>query len=415
MLSKVVALRTAAALFRGHSPKQLVIQFTDACNARCPQCGMRADRVFARSRLDYGDVRRILHTAAGQGCLSVSLTGGEPLLYSEQVFQLLEYAHSLGIRYTRTGTNGFVFRVARPSAFERRMATLASRIREANVHTFWISLDSADPARHEQARGLPGVVEGIRRALPVFHAYGVYPSVNLGLNRHMGKKPLEPCVDRETFANQVRGALEDFFNAVLNLGFTMANVCYPMSLGPGDPAAAYQATSDANLVRFTDEERSILFTVLAEVARAYRPRIRVFSPLSSLSALSAQHDGGGRTGEPCRGGVDFFYISASTKQLYPCGFRGTEPLGDPADPASWKSRRRPNCYGCDWECFRDPSQLVAPFTRITRHPMRTARWAAGKREEARLWRQDWSYYSACSYFSSAAPLDSDRLLKFSPH
>ena len=114
-----VLSKALLALLWGKPPGQLVIQYTDSCNARCAQCGMTADNRFDRSKLDDNLVRRILETAAARGVMSVSLTGGEPLLYARQVFELLAYARDLGIRFTRTGTNGFMLRHYEAAGFRR--------------------------------------------------------------------------------------------------------------------------------------------------------------------------------------------------------------------------------------------------------------------------------------------------------
>lgn len=405
-------MRAGVALLKGRAPGQLVVQFTDMCNAHCPQCGMAADRSFRRSKLDPRFVRRVLETAAGRGCVSVSLTGGEPLLYADQVFELLGHARDLGIRYTRTGTNGFLFQPRRKQDFHTRVARLAGQIREAGVYTFWISLDSANAGVHEQSRGLPGVVEGIRRALPILHHHGIYPAVNLGINRSMGNTPIDPLSQPEVFSLQARTALRDFYDTVLDMGFTTANVCYPMSFDNQETASAYRATSNTALVNFSTEERALLFQAIAEVTREYRSSIRIFTPVSSLAALSAQHSGASDGVEACRGGVDFFYLSAASRQLYPCGFRGSQPLGDPTDPRAWASDGTCDCGSCDWECFRDPSHMVAPLTRIFRHPARTASWMMRRGDLARSWWGDMRYYSACAYFSSTRPPAPDRLRHF---
>jgi hypothetical protein len=389
-----------------------VIQYTDYCNARCSQCGMSADNAFHRSKLDPPFVRRMLETAASQGVMSVSLTGGEPLLFADEVFELLGCAHELGIHLTRTGTNGFMFRAYEAADFSEKIAALASRLRDARVHTFWISLDSADPEMHERNRGLSGVVEGIRQALPVFHAHDIYPAANLGLNRAMGWTIVDPLSDPGVFAAQARDALRDFYRAAIDMGFTMANVCYPMSLDNTDEAAAYRATSTAGLVEFTQTERDILFRVLAEVTREFRPYIRIFTPLCSLEALSGREGSPGRVAA-CRGGVDFFYVAASDRALYPCGFRGTEPLGDPTNPATWRTRSRAQCRRCDWECFRDPSQMLAPFTGLLRHPYRPLRWTLTDPRGVRTWHDDLRYYSACGYFAAFRAPQPERLARFS--
>ena len=46
------AVRGGLSLLRGRVPGQLVIQYTDACNARCPQCGMRTTERYLRSKLE---------------------------------------------------------------------------------------------------------------------------------------------------------------------------------------------------------------------------------------------------------------------------------------------------------------------------------------------------------------------------
>ena len=74
-------------------------------------------------------------------------------------------------------------------AFEKRVSGLAEQLVNAGVYTFWISIDSADPGVHESMRGLKGVWDGIRKAIPIFHRHGLYPSANLGINRKMGKEP----------------------------------------------------------------------------------------------------------------------------------------------------------------------------------------------------------------------------------
>ena len=401
-----------SALMRGRTPKQLIIQLTDSCNAHCPQCGMQVGNVFPRSKLDEHFVRQVLRTAAQRGAMSVSITGGEPLLYAEQVFNLLAFARGLGIRYTRTGTNGFMLRDSTAPDFDSRVAQLAIRIRQARLHTFWISLDSADPQVHENARGLPGVVAGIRRALPILRDYGIYPAVNLGINRRMGLTPVASMVDPEVFSRQVRTGLREFYRSVIALGFTMANVCYPMDFGNGDPASAYRATSTDPVVHFSRAERAILFRIMAEVTEEFRPQIRAFSPLSSLRALSSQHAGDITPVPACRGGVDFFYISAAGRLLYPCGFRGNEPMGDPTLDVTWATDNRADCQICDWECFRDPSFLTAPITRFAWRPDRALRWVINEPSSAKTWWRDWQYYAACGFFSSAKPPRPERLARF---
>lgn len=406
-----MSLRSVApllALLGGRAPGQLVIQYTDRCNASCPQCGMRRSAQFARSTLGVERAKALIDRAAAAGVSSLSLTGGEPLLCLDEVVELLLHAYGAGIPYLRTGTNGFLFADPDAPDFQRRVETLAAKLAATRLYTFWISLDSADPARHEEMRGLPGVVRGIERALPILHGYGIYPAANLGINRNLGRSRLAPGFGDE----ECRQAFADFYEFAAGLGFTMANACYPMS-AEGDPALApvYAATADADLVRFSARERSTLYRSLAEVIPAYRDRLRIFTPRCSLHALAGRHAGHDAS-YPCRGGDDFFFADARSGNLYPCGYLGGEPLpGFPGETAAG-SRSVRGCRLCDWECFRDPSELLGPVLELRSSPFKFLRRALRDPHFFRLWREDLAYYRACGYFHGRRAPDYLRLKPF---
>jgi MoaA/NifB/PqqE/SkfB family radical SAM enzyme len=314
--------RDVSSLIRGHSPRQVILQLTDLCNASCPQCSMRATNPMPRTRMDRPLAARIVDHAAELGVSALSITGGEPLLSVSDVQFLVKRAGDAGIRHTRTGTNGFVFTGSDHRTFSSRITRLAGGLADSGLRNLWISLDSADVETHEKLRGLPGVVAGMEAALPIFHAAGLYPAANLGLTRHLGRAPLPAmhAVGEDEFRAAVEDGLRAFFERAIGLGFTMVNVCYPMSASEGDGLEpAYLATSDEPLVRFTTQERSVLYAVLAEVIADHRSRIRIFTPLGSLDALRAELNGG--PSAACRGGVDYFFVDAHG-DTYPCGYRG---------------------------------------------------------------------------------------------
>jgi len=404
--------RDAAALARGHSPRQVVLQLTDRCNATCPQCSMRASNPMPRTRMERPVAARIIDHAAELGVSALSITGGEPLLCVSDVQFLIRQATGAGIQHTRTGTNGFVFSGAGSRTFPTRIGRLAEGLAASGLRNFWISLDSADVETHERLRGLPGVVAGIEQALPIFHAVGLYPAANLGLTRHLDRAPLPAMreVGADAFRAAVREGLAAFFERVSGLGFTMVNVCYPMSVSEERDGLepAYLATSDEPLVRFTTPERSVLYATLAEVIAEERSRIRVFTPLSSLDALGAQLHGG--PSAACRGGVDYFFVDPHG-DTYPCGYRGDQWLGP---FVMFKPRRssRPSCRRCDWECFRDPSELFGPVTTPGRRKLPAARLLTGSDRRMRLWWQDVRYASACDLFDGRRPPDEARLRRF---
>ena len=112
-------------------PGQVVIQYTDRCNASCAQCGMRASNSFSRSKLEMDDTKRLIDAMAEKGVQSISFTGGEPLLYLDEVAELATYAGQAGIPYIRTGTMVLFFavRIKRDLSKKSKVLPLNWRIR----------------------------------------------------------------------------------------------------------------------------------------------------------------------------------------------------------------------------------------------------------------------------------------------
>jgi MoaA/NifB/PqqE/SkfB family radical SAM enzyme len=185
---KKISIKDMQNLLQGRIPGQLVIQYADHCNATCPQCGMRVNNAFKRSRLKNDDVKQIIDHAAQNNFKAISFTGGEPLLFFDDIAELMHYAGMAGIDYIRTGTNGFIFMDSGHPKFEAKIHNFAEKLANTPIRNFWISIDSAIGEVHESMRGLPGVIAGIEKALPIFHSYGIYPSANLGINRNIGEK-----------------------------------------------------------------------------------------------------------------------------------------------------------------------------------------------------------------------------------
>jgi MoaA/NifB/PqqE/SkfB family radical SAM enzyme len=413
--SKLSLMRHALTLVRGRVPSQLIIQLTDSCNATCPQCGMRRNAPFRRSLLPLDQARRIIDHAAKNGVAALSFTGGEPFLYSKNLLTLLHYAGAAGIPYIRTGTNGFLFKDSDRADFTTRISRLAESLAATRLYTFWISIDSPDPEVHESMRGLPGVMKGIERALPIFHEHGIFPSANLGVTKAiLPKRPAAKTGSAAT-SEEFREGFRAFYRRILDLGFTIANACYPMSVET-DPAsslsAVYEATAEDDCVRFSNSEKHAMFTALAETIPEFRSRIRIFSPLSSLHALGRRYSGEEDRSCPCRGGSDFFFIDARDGDTYPCGYRGKENLGKFWDLDLKKPPCGPSCRECDWECFRDPSELLGPFREFRSAPLGVARRLLRDRKLTSLWLKDLRYYRAADFFSGRRAPDYRKLARF---
>lgn len=416
-MGSIANIDNVFSLIKGRIPGQVIIQYTDSCNGKCPQCGMRVTEQFKRSKFSEEEVKKIIDSASKQGVQALSFTGGEPFLYEEEILNLIRYAGDCNIEYIRTGTNGFMFRDSDSLDFEDKIKRLAENLSKTKLRNFWISIDSAEPETHERMRGLTGVIKGIEKALPIFHEFGIYPAANLGINRNtggIGKIPSKMS-DKNEFYADFRNAFKEFYGFVINLGFTMVNACYPMSVdndSETDLQATYGATSTDNIIAFSKEEKIQVFKALLDTIPEFRSKIRLFTPLVSLYSLIKQYEGNGEQCLPCRGGIDFFFVSAKDGNTYPCGYRGTDNMGKFYNLDVKSIREKPFCKKCDWECFRDPSELIGYVINSLNNPLKFIIKNEKDKKYRELWKKDINYYRACDFFDGRKAAEQEKLKKF---
>ena len=266
--SPIFQIKNVLPILKGRIPGQVIIQYTDSCNALCPQCSMRKTEAYDRSKLPEEELYKIIDSAAKQKIQALSFTGGEPFIYKEKLLNLIQYASRRNIPYIRTGTNGFMFKDWESSNFKDKIHHLAEKLSNTNLRNFWISIDSAEAETHEQMRGLKGVIKGIEKALPIFHQYGIYPAANLGINKNtggLGKIPME-MTDKEAFYGEFKEAFQFFYQFVMDLGFTMVNACYPMSMEATEGSqmkAVYGAESSNSIISFSLRLKKVIPTHVA--------------------------------------------------------------------------------------------------------------------------------------------------------
>ncbi|MCG6930056.1 MAG: radical SAM protein [Desulfofustis sp.] len=408
-------------LIRGRLPGQLIIQYSNRCNADCPQCGMRRSEQISRYTLDKAHAKKLIDSAAANGVRSLSLTGGEPLMFLDDIVELTNHASRAGIPYVRTGTNGFIFTNSDAPDYQDRISRITEKLASTPLYTFWISMDSANPASHERMRGLNGVVTGIEKALPIFHDHGIYPAVNLGINRATGsghRQPFLSAMGQNGFLQTFRESFESFYRFAANLGFTMANACYPMSEGSdgerehaGDaPDSTYGAISSDTVITFSRREKSLIFQALFDTIPKFRGTLRIFSPRCSLYSLIKKYQVGQPFLFPCRGGTDFFFVECREGMIHPCGY-----LDDPKDELPFLGKRFGtvvNCEKCEWECFRDPSDVLGPFADFFSHPFKLLAKVMREPQFFRLLKEDLSYYKACGFFNGRLAPRTSAMLRF---
>ena len=112
-----------------------------------------------------------------------------------------------------------------------------------------------------------------------------------------------------------------------------------------------------------------------------------------------------------RGGSDFLFIDATRGHAFPCGYRSEDDLGP-----FWELRDLPeeacDCRRCDWECFRDPSELLGPFGAALTSPVEMFRKFSSRPGAFGTWLTDLRYYLACDTFDGTRPMRAERLERF---
>ena len=97
---------------------------------------------------------------------------------------------------------------------------------------------------------------------------------------------------------------------------------------------------------------------------------------------------------------------------FPCGYRGTENLGPFWKIAPDRLTGRPACRACDWECFRDPSELLGPFEDLVAGPAGWRRLLRADRRQLGYLLSDLRYCNACGEFDGRRPPDRAKLARW---
>ena len=165
----------------------LVIMFTDKCNLRCKMCGACDYSPGDHGMLSLEEWKRVIDSAAQLRTQIFSVTGGEAMLRRD-VYELMAYARAKGMAI-HLNSNGHTLTEAN-----------IAQLREAGVGTVSISIESADPARHDFIRGegaFAKTLEGLRRLRTL--APEIHIGLNVVMNKHTlpGLHKMVPLAERE--------------------------------------------------------------------------------------------------------------------------------------------------------------------------------------------------------------------------
>jgi radical SAM protein len=153
------------------APFLVIWETTQACDLACKHCRASAQPDRDEQELSTGEAKGVLRQVKRLGDPLLVFTGGDPLK-REDLFELLEYSVSIGLRTTVT-----------PSATPLLTADAVRRFKECGVARMAISIDGPDAWTHDEFRQVAGSFQTSIDALNAARACGLETQVNTTVTR----------------------------------------------------------------------------------------------------------------------------------------------------------------------------------------------------------------------------------------
>lgn len=153
------------------APFLIVWNFTNMCNFRCAHCYQRAHLPLP-TELNLEEKLNLIEQLDEAGVAAIALSGGEPTIHPH-FFTIVREAAKRGM-YVAVATNGWMM------ADEK----FVEKMKEAGVRYVEISIDSADPRKHDKFRGMPGSWERATRAVRNAVKHGLHTAIATTITRY---------------------------------------------------------------------------------------------------------------------------------------------------------------------------------------------------------------------------------------
>lgn len=151
---KLLGSRLSYELTGHPQPTVCTLQVTTRCQANCIHCSAARHRNSGRPELTTDQWKRVIRESEQLGVVSVVFTGGEPLLRPD-IYELIEWVdkdEAVALMFC----NGLLLN-------DDNVKKLA----KAGLWCIHISIDSPDPAAHDEMRRVPGsfqkAIDGLKR------------------------------------------------------------------------------------------------------------------------------------------------------------------------------------------------------------------------------------------------------------
>jgi MoaA/NifB/PqqE/SkfB family radical SAM enzyme len=177
-------------------PQVIYYLMNNTCNYRCIFCDHwkmgQNDKI--EKHLPIETVRNIIDQAASWKIMNFGISGGEPLLFKDKLFEILEYANRKGL-YTHFGSNG--------KLLTKEIFETYDKIGGGHIS---FSMDGSTPKTCDKLRGVKGVFTNSLRVLDAFAS--VQPkNIVLKINTIITNENLEEVIDIIGFAKKIKACI----------------------------------------------------------------------------------------------------------------------------------------------------------------------------------------------------------------
>ncbi len=267
-----------------HSKHRLIAawEITRRCSLQCRHCRGAARDCDYEDELSTAECLRVIDSLVEFGPSMIILTGGEPLVRGD-IFDVAQYADQRGCRVVMA-TCGHMLNLE-----------TAARLKACNVMAISVSLDSPDPGKHDDFRGVPGAFGKTLTGLHCLKRVGIPFQINTTVSKLN--------VDR----------LPDMLGLAVELGAAAIDFFFLVPTGRGSEIAELELDAekrDEALQWIAGQAQTAPIGVRTTCAPQYKRFVR---------------EGPESTGRfrGCMGGRGFIFIS-HTGRLQPCGFLEVE-------------------------------------------------------------------------------------------
>jgi len=165
-----IAPNSAISNTEQYVPLVISWNVTLQCNLKCSHCYINAKETNLVKELSTDAAKMLIHQITEVSRPLLILSGGEPLLRND-IYEIIRYGADRGVRMGM-GSNGMLID-----------DEVAQKLKDAGMWTVAISLDSSDPERHDEFRGVKGCWNRAVNAIKTLKKAGIEVQVNCTVTR----------------------------------------------------------------------------------------------------------------------------------------------------------------------------------------------------------------------------------------